>query len=322
MPRPGRMEGRSCLVVGGTSGIGLATARRFLEEGARVAVAGLEGADAGVGTGSRVPLDAALLAPLHVLGPCAGWSIDAGNPSDVELLFAEALGFLGQRIDVLVHSAGISGRRFGDGPLHECCDDAWERVMHVNAFGAFLTNRAAVRFMLRQALDAAGLRGTILNVGSVLDRSPSPVHFGTLAYAASKGAIRALTLACAARYAADRIRFNLLVPSLIDTPMAARAAHDPRIRSYLATKQPIAGGPGSADDVAEAALYLCELGSRFVTGAELLVDGGWCVSEGSRGGETIREDEALSEPTGTSEAIRKREANREGEAPSEPAHRS
>ena len=64
--------------------------------------------------------------------------------------------------------------------------------------------------------------------------------------------------------------------------MAARAVNDPQIRPYLATRQPIAGGPGSADDVAEAALYLCEPASRFVTGAELVVDGGWCVSEGGR----------------------------------------
>ena len=75
----------------------------------------------------------------------------------------------------------------------------------------------------------------------------------------------------------------MLAPGLIDTPMAARAANDPRIRAYLATKQPIAGGPGSADDVAEAALYLCEPASRFVTGAELAVDGGWSLSRGGRG---------------------------------------
>jgi NAD(P)-dependent dehydrogenase (short-subunit alcohol dehydrogenase family) len=160
--------------------------------------------------------------------------------------------------------------------------------------------------MLRQPLDAFGLRGSIVNVGSVLDRSPSPVHFGTLAYAASKGAIRALTLASAARYASERIRFNLLVPSLIDTPMAARAISDPRIRFYLSTKQPIVGGPGTAEDVAEAALYLCAPRSRFVTGAELVVDGGWCVSEG----------------TGPGEAPGEGEANGEGEAPSEPAQRS
>ena len=98
--------------------------------------------------------------------------------------------------------------------------------MRINAYGVFLTNREAVRIMLTQPLDAAGLRGTVVNVGSVLDRSPSPAHFGTLAYAASKGAVRALTLAAAARYAPDRIRFNLLAPGLIDTPMAARAAND------------------------------------------------------------------------------------------------
>ncbi len=86
-------------------------------------------------------------------------------------------------------------------------------------------------------------------------------------------------MAAAARYAPDRIRFNLLVPGLIDTPMAARAVNDSRIRPYLAARQPMVGGAGSAEDVAEAALYLCEPASRFVTGAELVVDGGWCVSE-------------------------------------------
>src|SRR5262249_38882460 len=146
------------------------------------------------------------------------------------------------------------------------------------------------RQMLGQPPDSGGLRGTVVNVGSILDRSPSPGHFGTIAYAASKGAVRALTRAAAARYAADRIRFNLLVPGLIDTPMAARAVNDARIEPYLAAKQPVAGGPGSADDVAEAALYLCEPSSRFVTGAELVVDGGWSVSEG------VREGAAPAEP--------------------------
>ena len=210
-------------------------------------------------------------------------------------MFAFALDALGGRLDVLLHVAGISGRKFGDGPLHECSNEGWERVMRTNAQGVFLTNRAAVRVMLDQPLDAAGLRGTVVNVGSVVDRSPSPVHFGTLAYAASKGAVRALTLAAAARYAPDRIRFNLLAPGLIDTPMAARAVNDHRLRPYLASKQPMAGGPGSADDVAEAALYLCEPASRFVTGAELVVDGGWSRRP-SRPSEQIREGEAPSEP--------------------------
>jgi len=277
---PGRLDGRTCLIVGGTSGIGLASAHRFLLEGARVVVAGCSPE-----TG-RSALD-----QLAALGPVWEFTLElAQGEREVAKLFEFALDVLGGRLDILFHVAGISGRKFGDASLHECSNEGWERVMQINAHGVFLTNREAVRSMLDQPLDATGLRGTVVNVGSVLDRAPSPAHFGTLAYVASKGAVRALTRAAAARYAPDRVRFNLLAPGLIDTPMAARAVNDSRIRSYLAAKQPMAGGPGSAADVAEAALYLCEPASRFVTGAELVVDGGWCVSEG------VREGEAPSEP--------------------------
>jgi NAD(P)-dependent dehydrogenase (short-subunit alcohol dehydrogenase family) len=286
VPRPGRLEGRTCLIVGGTSGIGLASARRFLQEGARVVVAG------------RTPETAcSTLDELASLGPCWQFTLELGDGElGVARVFDFAIPTLGGRLDILLHVAGISGRSLGDGALHECSDKAWQHVMGINALGVFLTNRAAVRIMLAQPLDATGLRGTVVNVGSVLDRSPSPLHFGTVAYAASKGAVRALTLSAAARYAPDQIRFNLLAPGLIDTPMAARAANDLRIRKYLATKQPMAGGPGTADDVAEAALYLCEPASRLVTGTELIVDGGWSISEGVREGESIREAEAPSEP--------------------------
>ena len=269
MNRPGRLVGRNCLIVGGTSGIGLAAARRFLEEGARVVVAG------------RSPeIGTSAMSQLAPLGPVWEYTFELGlSDSEVPRLFEYARNALGGRLDIVFHVAGISGRKIGDGLLHECTNEGWERVMQINAFGVFLTNREAVQIMLQQPLDETGLRGTVVNVGSVLDRSPSPTHFGTVAYAASKGAVRALTTAAAARYAPDRIRFNLLVPGLIDTPMAARAVNDTRIRPYLAAKQPIRGGPGSAEDVAEAAVYLCEPASRFVTGAELVVDGGWCVSE-------------------------------------------
>jgi NAD(P)-dependent dehydrogenase (short-subunit alcohol dehydrogenase family) len=269
--RPGRLDGRACLIVGGTSGIGLASARRFLQEGARVVVAGQSPA-----------VDILSFEQLAALGPSWEFALDlAEGERSVARLYEFALDVLGGRLDVLLHVAGISGRKLGDAALDECSSEAWEQVMQVNAQGAFLTNREAARLMLKQPLDGDGLRGTVVNVGSVLDRSPSPKHFGTIAYTASKGAVRAMTMAAAARYAADHIRFNLLVPGLIDTPMAARAANDPQIRSYLGAKQPLGGGAGSAADVAEAALYLCEPASRFVTGAELIVDGGWCVSEGA-----------------------------------------
>jgi NAD(P)-dependent dehydrogenase (short-subunit alcohol dehydrogenase family) len=259
----------------------LAAARRFLQEGAHVVVAGQAPEEGGS------PRDE--LAALGLVWECALEL--AHGEEEVRRLFDFALDVLGGRLDTLLHVAGVSGRKWGDGPLHDCSTDAWERVMQINGAGVFLTNREAARRMLLQQIDAGGLRGTVVNVGSVLDRSPAPAHFGTLAYAASKGAVRSMTLAAAAQYAPNRIRFNLLVPGLIDTPMAARAIGDALIRPYLANKQPIAGGPGSAHDVAEAALYLCEPASRFVTGAELLVDGGWCISEG------IRASEAAPAPT-------------------------
>jgi NAD(P)-dependent dehydrogenase (short-subunit alcohol dehydrogenase family) len=268
--RPGRLAGQNCLIVGGTGGIGLASARRFLEEGARLIVTA-PSEEAGRAAASELDFPGQVRILMLEL---------ADGEESVTRLFDFALNILEGRLDILLHVAGISGRKLGDRALHECSDEAWTHVMQINAQGVFLTNREAVRQMLTQPLDAAGLRGSVVNVGSVLDRSPSPERFGTFAYAASKGAVRAMTLAAAARYAPDRIRFNLLVPGLIDTPMAARAANDTRIQPYLATKQPLAGGPGRTIDVAEAALYLCEPASRFVAGAELIVDGGWCISEG------------------------------------------
>jgi NAD(P)-dependent dehydrogenase (short-subunit alcohol dehydrogenase family) len=269
--RAGRLLGWDCLIVGGTSGIGLAAARRFLDEGAKVVVAGL------------TPMPRAAREALEQAGPLWELTADVRHESQVAALFEFARQSLGGRIDVLFHAAGISGRRLGDGPLHECSDGGWSQVLEANATSAFLTNRAAVRIMRgqpRREGSGQGLRGTVVNLGSVLSHAPAPAHFATIAYTASKGAVRALTLAAAAQYAAQGIRFNLIEPGLIDTPMAARAVGDPAIRSYLATKQPIAGGPGTAGDVAEAALYLCEPASRFVTGVVLNVDGGWCVSEG------------------------------------------
>jgi NAD(P)-dependent dehydrogenase (short-subunit alcohol dehydrogenase family) len=273
------MEERTCLIVGGTGGIGLATARRFLAEGARVVVSGRTPDEADEARGALAGLG---------LGPAWSIAAEATRADSVAALFDEAYNRLEGRLDVLFHVAGISGRRFGDGPLHECSEQGWDAVMDANARSVFLTNREAVRRMQAQPVDQDGLRGTVLNMGSVLSWSPSPDFFGTFAYAASKGAVRAMTLNAAARYARERIRFNLLAPALIDTPMAARAVGDPAIRVYLATKQPMAGGPGSPDDCAEAALYLCEPASRFVTGTVLTVDGGWCVSEGQNPPEATR----------------------------------
>ena len=260
-----RLLGKRCLIVGGTTGLGLAAAARFLEEGARLVISG-RSADKG----------AAAQKSLHDTGAVDFVACDASQPGQVEELFVRAVGVLGG-LDVLYHVAGSSGRGHGDGPLHECTDEGWQHTIDANLRSTFLTNRSAVRLFLSQK------RGVILNMASVLGFAPSPRFFDTCAYTASKGGIIALSRLAAARYAGDGIRVNVLAPGLIDTPMAQRATQDPAILAYLRIKQPLAGGPGRPEECSDAAVFLCSDEARFITGAVLPVDGGWCVSEGQYG---------------------------------------
>jgi NAD(P)-dependent dehydrogenase (short-subunit alcohol dehydrogenase family) len=246
-----QLDNKRCLIVGGSTGIGRATALRFLTEGARVAVA------------DKLPL-----AEAHYI------AADASDPAQVSDLFHTAVQMLGG-LDVLYHVAGISGRRLGDGPLHECTDDGWDATVTANLKSVFLTNRAAIQHFLVEKQP-----GVILNMASVLAMSPSPHFFDTAAYTAAKGGVVSLSRLAAARYAPDRIRVNVLAPALINTPLAARAANDLAVREFLRTKQPLAAGPGTPDDCAGAAVFLCSDAASFITGTVLPVDGGWCVSEG------------------------------------------
>jgi NAD(P)-dependent dehydrogenase (short-subunit alcohol dehydrogenase family) len=259
----GRLAGKRCLIVGGTTGLGLAAARRFLEEGARLVIAG-RSADTG----------AAAAAELAAAGPVRFVACDASRPDQVGALYDQALAWLGG-LDVLYHVAGISGRRHGDGPLHECTDEGWQATLDANLKSTFLTNRAAVRHYL-----AAPQSGVILNMASVLAFAPAPAYFDTCAYAATKGGIISMSRLAAAAYAAQGIRINVIAPGLIDTPMATRACSDPAIVHYLEGKQPLTRGPGRAEDCSDAAVFLCSDEARFVTGVVLPVDGGWSVSEG------------------------------------------
>jgi NAD(P)-dependent dehydrogenase (short-subunit alcohol dehydrogenase family) len=258
---PGRLADKRCLIVGGTSGIGLAAAQLFLQEGARVAVAGL--AD-----------ERFALAKQTLAGAAAVIACDAADEAQVAELFARVQGELGG-LDALFHTAGGSGRRQGDGPLHECTLEGWRRTLDTNLTSVFLSNRAAIR-----AFQQAG-GGVILNVASVLAYAPAARHFDAAAYTASKGGVISLSRLAAARYAAEGIRVNVLAPGLVDTPMAERALSDPAIAAYLRTKQPLAGGPVAAADCAAAAVFLCGDEARHITGAVLTLDGAWSLSEGS-----------------------------------------
>lgn len=209
--------------------------------------------------------------------PCGFHVADLTEPEAVAEAVAACLAQFG-RIDALFNVAGISGRRFGDGPVHECSVEGWQTTFDNNAKTTFLTCREVVNQMLRQPLGENGQRGSIVNMASVLAISPEAGHFATHAYAASKGAIISLTRAMAAYYAPHKIRVNAVAPGLVRTPMSARAQNDPAILELMKTKQPLAEDLIAAEDVAQSALFLLGDGARNITGQILTVDGGWRVS--------------------------------------------
>ncbi|HEY6569450.1 MAG TPA: SDR family oxidoreductase [Candidatus Limnocylindrales bacterium] len=269
-PRDGRFAGRSLLVTGST-GLAASAVRAIAAEGGAVFVT------------SRTPdhLEALAAEVRGAGGRCEWHAADLRVEADVDAVFAAFDATFG-RLDGVYSVAGISARRFGDGPVHEATLEGWESVIAANATSQFLVARAAVRRMLAQAPDAAGSRGSVLLMSSLLATRPVPEHFATHGYAASKAAIEGLTRAMAATYAPDAIRVNAIAPSVVATPMSRRAQEDETVSAYLAAKQPLAGGPLDADAVTAIALALLGDEGRMVTGQVIAVDGGWSVAEGPR----------------------------------------
>lgn len=261
----GRLRDHVILVTGST-GIAAAGARRFAAEGARVFV-----------TSRTADHCARLVAEILGRGGEAAFlPAELTDESQVDDVVRAAVARFG-RLDGLFGVAGGSGRRFGDGPLHEVTADGWTRTLHLNLTSQFLVARAVLRRMLEQGPTAAGTRGALLLVGSVLVRHPVPQLFATHAYAAAKGAVESLVTTTAAYYAARAIRVNAVTPGLAATAMAARAARDPATVAFAVRKQPLAGGLLLPDEVARAAVYLLSDEARHVTGQILAVDGGWSV---------------------------------------------
>src|SRR5438876_535885 len=195
------LQGKCLVVLGGTGGLGLSATRAFAAAGARIVAVG------------RKPDKAAALE--KELGGAVRTLVgEAADPQSaakaIETALREFGGFHG-----LYHVAGGSGRRLGDGPLHEVSDAGWQYTVDQNLNSLFYSNRAAVQQFLSQKTS-----GSILNMSSVLGFSPSPRHFATHAYAATKAAVIGLTKAAAACYAPQGIRFNVVAPALVATPMS------------------------------------------------------------------------------------------------------
>jgi NAD(P)-dependent dehydrogenase (short-subunit alcohol dehydrogenase family) len=256
-----RLADRVVLITG-TTGIAAATAKRAAAEGASVFV---------------VSRNAEHAQALWQLLPSRGWAAaELTDEAAVDAAVTAAIERFG-RIDGLFSTAGGSGRRFGDGPIHALTGDAWEATAALNLRTQILVCGRVVRAMREQRPDDSGMRGSILILGSITTEAPVPELFGTHGYAAAKGALTALMTTMAATYIADRIRVNLVAPSLTATPMATRAASDAHILEYAARKQPLAGPMLDPDEVAKAAIYFLSDESRAVTGQSLGIDGGWSI---------------------------------------------
>ncbi len=252
-----RLQDRVALVTGAGSGIGRAVALRFAAEGARVV--GLDVNQAG--------LDETVASIQAAGGEALGLACDVSQAAQVQSAVGQAAAHFG-RLDALFNGVGVSGRRWGDGPVHECTEEAWERVLSINLTSMFLVCKHAMPHLLET-------RGAVVNLASVLGIVGGDEDFATHAYAASKAGIIGLSRAMATYYAPRGVRVNVIAPGLIATPMSRRAQQDQHIQSRLRQLQPLTGAMGAPDDIAAAAAYLVSDDARFVTGVVLPVDGGW-----------------------------------------------
>ena len=260
---PNRLTGKTIVIIGGTTGLGLSAAKAVIAAGGRVVVVGK---DPETTTTAEIVLGEKALA----------FAGDATDPTTAERAIGEAVAAFGG-MHGLYHVAGGSGRKFGDGPLHEMTDDGLRVTMEMNLTTLMLSNRAAVKHFMQE-----GKGGTILNMSSVLAWSPSPKHFASHAYAAAKAGIIGFSKSTAAYYARHNIRINVLAPALVETPMSRRAVETTEIMDFIRAKQPLDGGRvGTPEDLDAAVVWFLSDASRFCTGQVLAVDGGWTVSEGN-----------------------------------------
>jgi NAD(P)-dependent dehydrogenase (short-subunit alcohol dehydrogenase family) len=250
-----RMEGKAAIVTGGALGIGRATCGLLAREGARVAIVDLLDEE-GRELADRI---------VRAGGTARYWRADVARESDIERVFRE-IGEAFGGIDVLVNNAGISG---ANKPTHELTEEEWDRVQAVNVKGVFFCTKHAIPWMLR----AGG--GSIVNLSSIYGLVGAP---DAPPYHASKGAVRLMSKTDALLYARQGIRVNSVHPGFIWTPMVEKFLRSQgdvaKLRGALDALHPV-GRVGEPEEVAYGILYLACDESKFVTGSELVIDGGY-----------------------------------------------
>ncbi len=244
-----RVEGKVALISGGARGIGAATGRLLASEGAAVVLADvLE--EGGRATEAQIS---------EAGGRATFMRLDVTDEDNWKQVIDATVSLYG-KLDVVVNNAGISGRT----TVEETPGDTWDRVMAVNGKGVFLGTKLAIPELRR----AGG--GSIINISSIYgivgSETSSPYH-------ASKGAVRIFTKAAAIQYASEGIRVNSVHPGFVDSPMTQAAHSIPDVHNLRVGRTPL-GRMGTPEDIAAGILYLASDESSFVTGSELVIDGG------------------------------------------------